>query len=70
MSDHDWNAGDPPLGESGQGDFTVVVHALHMLAAPEDECGRRCTHGGVCTLVKGHQEPHDADGHCQWGGTT
>ncbi|KKM89420.1 hypothetical protein LCGC14_1248870 [marine sediment metagenome] len=61
---HDWNAGDPPLGT---GDMTVLLHGLHVLSAPEDECGYRCSHGGVCTLTEGHTGQHDADGHCQWG---
>ena len=64
---HDWNKGDPPLGTD---DMTVLLHARHMLSAPEDECGNRCSHGGVCTLTEHHSGQHDADGHCQWGKDT
>ena len=63
MTAHDWNESDPPLGTD---DMTVLLHATHMLSAPEDECGRRCSHGGVCTLTVGHAVDHDAGGFCQW----
>ena len=63
MSKHDWNAGDPPLGTD---DMTVLLHVTHMISAPEDECGVRCSHGGVCILTTDHDGLHDADGHCVW----
>ncbi len=64
---HDWNKGDPPLGTD---DMTVLLHPTHMLAAADDECGRRCAPRGVCTLTEYHSGQHDADGHCQWGKDT
>ena len=57
-----------PIGESLKGDMTELLHGLHVISAPDDECGVRCSHGGVCTLIKGHDGQHDAEGYCQWGG--
>lgn len=29
-------------------------------------CGRRCSHGGACTLDRGHEGKHSAGGFCEF----
>lgn len=29
-------------------------------------CGNYCTHGGACSLPRGHDGQHSASGYCTW----